>query len=211
MRVEVEKRVTVAVVCAPVERERYVAVDTDSAYDVLVPAVFVLEDRAVLVCVPAKLVERDVPEACTVPVWVLVPVVCVAAAGAWCVVASLSPFKLPRSDAVVQGTGRWPCTHVCTARVVCLCVCAMRPLASSANSGSSCSGAGVETGDATHSTRMLARASRENKMRVAYISGAGGLCLWQSGSGRGRDCRRRTSDTVRTPPTQLLIYGTSVG
>lgn len=102
VRVEVEKRVTVAVVCGPVERERYVAVETEYANDVLTLAtfvfvfVFVAEDRAVLVRVPAKLVEWDV---CTVPVAACaVAVACVAAAdsAARCVVPSLSKLSVCR-------------------------------------------------------------------------------------------------------------------
>ena len=101
VRVEVEKRVTVAVVWAPVERERYVAVETDSSNDVLTLAVFVFvfvfvpEDRAVLVRVPAKLVECDVPR--TVPavlVWVAAVACFPAVDSAWCVVPLLSSLSV---------------------------------------------------------------------------------------------------------------------
>ena len=140
----VEKRVTVAVVCAPVERERYVAVNTESENDVLTLAVFVFvfvlvpEERAVLVRVPAKLVECDVavPEApyavpvrvvaCAVLVLVCAVVACVSAAeSAPCVVPLLSSLsvrwcqtRLRRSSREVGGA------HVCAAGTVCLCVCA---------------------------------------------------------------------------------------
>ena len=125
---------TVAVVCAPVERERYVAVDTIVSNDVLTLAVVVFvfaflvvpEERAVLVRVPAKLVECDVPEAPRA-----VPVLVAVCAVVACVSAESAPWDVPLlsslSDRWCQmGVGlrrtwirAW--THVCAAGAVALC------------------------------------------------------------------------------------------
>ena len=125
---------TVAVVCAPVERERYVAVDTRTSNDVLTLAVVVFvfaflvvpEERAVLVRVPAKLVECDVPEAPrAVPVLVavcaVVPVACVSAPWVVPLLSSLSD-RWCQMGVGLRGTWIRAWTHVCAAGAVALCL-----------------------------------------------------------------------------------------